>query len=82
MDLIDTQWNVNILVQTQKPLHKTDLIDTQWNVNETSVRLFDDRKARFNRYIVECKYDGVDPNSIEEVDLIDTQWNVNMHQSH
>ena len=33
-----------------------DLIDTQWNVNITYAKIFDELKAGFNRYIVECKF--------------------------
>ena len=53
-DLIDTQWNVNSNASYTYLAESLDLIDTQWNVNSDSVVHTSD-KARFNRYIVECK---------------------------
>ena len=35
------------------------LIDTQWNVNEDKKDEFDKMLNGFNRYIVECKFNGV-----------------------
>ena len=39
-DLIDTQWNVNLLDCSQKIYRKSDLIDTQWNVNTIKDRIW------------------------------------------
>ena len=33
IDLIDTQWNVNVKDLVINAIAQTDLIDTQWNVN-------------------------------------------------
>ena len=37
-------------------------------------------KMRFNRYIVECKYNGQCVLTNQVTDLIDTQWNVNIRR--
>ena len=34
---------------------------------------------RFNRYIVECKYNDLLSFDVNDSDLIDTQWNVNLY---
>ena len=33
---------------------------------------------RFNRYIVECKFEPSGHGEIADFDLIDTEWNVNI----
>ena len=35
-ELIDTLWNVNLLLNNGFLLHSTELIDTLWNVNTIS----------------------------------------------
>ena len=53
-ELIDTQWNVNYLVDDGTGWVNGELIDTQWNVNVLiSERIVD--MNGINRYIVECK---------------------------
>ena len=32
------------------------LIDTWWNVNKIKAKVFEEGKASFNRYMVECEY--------------------------
>ena len=54
--LIDTWWNVNMIVASLQQKMLMVLIDTWWNVNPiniTSVTL--SLSNGFNRYMVECK---------------------------
>ena len=52
--LIDTWWNVNDDIRTNRlHLHKV-LIDTWWNVNQEFVDSLL-RLSGFNRYMVECE---------------------------
>ena len=37
MDLIDTQWNVNMSAYDVSAKMQSDLIDTQWNVNKNEI---------------------------------------------
>ena len=54
------------------------LIDTWWNVNPFKLITLITLKARFNRYMVECKSAIVARSSIAaSCVLIDTWWNVN-----
>ena len=58
-DLIDTLWNVKPDESYQLIICGRDLIDTLWNVKRIrkslAILLFG-----FNRYIVECKVQGMD----------------------
>ena len=53
-ELIDTLWNVNILLQQIKIKVLTELIDTLWNVNTHRISR-KGKKRGINRYIMECK---------------------------
>ena len=55
IDLIDTQWNVNINDPMSLVYVDGDLIDTQWNVNSSIDVDYMEWCLGFNRYIVECK---------------------------
>ena len=62
-DLIDTQWNVNTFSPDGERHMVLDLIDTQWNVNIVRVGNYT-YGARFNRYIVECKFSHANNSSL------------------
>ena len=53
-ELIDTLWNVNMLLKIFLMMLFFELIDTLWNVNNlTSMRI--GYEPGINRYIMECK---------------------------
>ncbi|GEM_PF-6062397 len=43
--LIDTWWNVNQCICSQKLKQKVVLIDTWWNVNKVKAKVFEEGKA-------------------------------------
>ena len=53
-ELIDTLWNVNVIVVVAGFCAISELIDTLWNVNEVSSAV-SEVSSRINRYIMECK---------------------------
>ena len=55
LELIDTQWDVNVLPKTYAKLFEEELIDTQWDVNTWKQQEKTAESQRINRYIVECK---------------------------
>ena len=77
IELIDTQWNVNVNVFFVKKMPRYELIDTQWNVNNLRKKIPCTQKNGINRYIVECKFKIFNSVNIDMRELIDTQWNVN-----
>ena len=54
-DLIDTLWNVKFDLVLKFLQYHDDLIDTLWNVKFNVQCYVESERARFNRYIVECK---------------------------
>ena len=75
-ELIDTLWNVNLLLRHNSLPPARELIDTLWNVNKKPT-FPHHRRTGINRYIMECKfiYDSISLWIFCE--LIDTLWNVN-----
>ena len=55
-DLIETYWNVNEADSILIIWIKLDLIETYWNVNNLNNEYIESAKSRFNRNILECKY--------------------------
>ena len=55
-DLIDTLWNVKSRSIIAAFASSIDLIETLWNVNITKPCSVNDFVKRFNRNILECKY--------------------------
>ena len=55
-DLIDTLWNVNAARGRSFQPECCDLIETLWNVNMRNLKADMEAGKRFNRNIVECKY--------------------------
>ena len=55
VELIDTQWDVNIVASRHDYVNVFELIDTQWDVNFFIIRL-SIKCDRINRYIVGCKF--------------------------
>ena len=53
--LIDTWWNVNIVISSVITASVRVLIDTWWNVNILAEEYWSARLS-FNRYMVECKF--------------------------
>ena len=45
IDLIDTQWNVNLVANVDGNNGSGDLIDTQWNVNAQQYYIIKDQEA-------------------------------------
>ena len=56
MELIDTQWDVNVEVQAVVMTGNPELIDTQWDVKYDNYGIGTEIVVRINRYIVGCKY--------------------------
>ena len=52
--LIDTWWNVNLIISVVEWVLSLVLIDTWWNVNTLAIAVTDHDNS-FNRYMVECK---------------------------
>ena len=77
-ELIDTLWNVNILLGYLHRLQLHELIDTLWNVNRMTLLQLKRIRQRINRYIMECKF--ICASIIKRIrnELIDTLWNVNV----
>ena len=59
LELIDTLWNVNSLERKDRSDRFRELIDTLWNVNISFICLSGTRDLRINRYIMECKCNGL-----------------------
>ena len=53
-ELIDTLWNVNVVMYICAATLIVELIDTLWNVNFFHLPPARD-SSRINRYIMECK---------------------------
>ena len=81
MELIDTLWNVNQLIQAVTGSQFRELIDTLWNVNESG-RLAAYLGIGINRYIMECKLQLYNGKKRSKSELIDTLWNVNLVRLH
>ena len=76
-ELIDTQWDVNLITSSKACSDKTELIDTQWDVNLYDVVDVSDSPVE----LIDTQWDV---NYIKEIciagsviELIDTQWDVN-----
>ena len=54
-ELIDTLWNVNLLLDIISQHKAIELIDTLWNVNNEETNT-EENKTGINRYIMECKF--------------------------
>ena len=55
MELIDTQWDVNVIEYNKGFLNAKELIDTQWDVNDDMTVDIRNLLKGINRYIVGCK---------------------------
>ena len=55
MELIDTQWDVNVIEYNKGFLNAKELIDTQWDVNALKPVQEGNAGFRINRYIGGCK---------------------------
>ena len=56
-DLIETYWNVNLFRSHLLSWQEADLIETYWNVNERQAVAGSVGGERFNRDILECKFE-------------------------
>ena len=56
MVLIETYWNVNILIGETLSIANLVLIETYWNVNTKNIIKEIIASASLNRNILECKY--------------------------
>ena len=77
--LIDTWWNVNPFQILNNRNAKRVLIDTWWNVNKVVRFEISAGRFCFNRYMVECEYNGRYNCRHNIKVLIDTWWNVNQY---
>ena len=75
--LIETLWNVNLIIDSLGHPGRTVLIETLWNVNSKITLLSIISSLSFNRNIVECKFDVQLNNRNCLYVLIETLWNVN-----
>ena len=77
VELIETLWNVNLVIKQLIGADPKELIETLWNVNSLFATFPPFHGKRINRNIVECKYkqDKVAGKGLSE--LIETLWNVN-----
>ena len=75
-ELIDTLWNVNLLLRHNSLQPARELIDTLWNVNKKPT-FPHHRRTGINRYIMECKCMIFIYINHYWFKLIDTLWNVN-----
>ena len=79
--LIETYWNVNVIINLFSSSSDSVLIETYWNVNFFKFENIQLLIRSINRNILECKHlatvkakDGVDV-------LIETYWNVNLYSN-
>ena len=73
-------WNVNLIESNTINKQVNELIETLWNVNAGLSNVNSTDLAGINRNIVECKFETLMANAINEMELIETLWNVNGYQ--
>ena len=76
-ELIDTLWNVNVLLSHQKQtgIHRINRYIMECKFKTATICLF--VFIRINRYIMECKLIPLLQKERAGRELIDTLWNVN-----
>ena len=78
LELIDTQWDVNLQYSVNIELYHLELIDTQWDVNnsETAYML-----RQYSAELIDTQWDVnfslIWRRRSIQTELIDTQWDVN-----
>ncbi len=73
--LIETYWNVKILITGKAILKEHVLIETYWNV-KILANIGEQPIYSINRNILECKAMSLTSNTDNSFVLIETYWNV------